>query len=60
MIVIPRLDRGIQKILDCPVEPDNDNIYIACGFTYGLLLMWIGLIEYADKALYDFVYRLLQ
>jgi hypothetical protein len=45
MIVIPRLDRGIQKILDCPVppkerrasKPDNDNMYIACGFTYGLL-----------------------
>ncbi|MBU4387796.1 general secretion pathway protein GspK, partial [Candidatus Dependentiae bacterium] len=23
--VIPRLDRGIQKTLDCPVKPDNDS-----------------------------------
>jgi hypothetical protein len=32
-----RVDRGIQKPLDCPVKPDNDNICIACNFTYELL-----------------------
>ena len=24
--VIPRLDRGIQKTLDCPVKPENDRL----------------------------------
>jgi hypothetical protein len=38
MIVIPRLDRGIQKGVDCPVKPDNDNISISCDFTYEFLI----------------------
>jgi glycosyltransferase involved in cell wall biosynthesis len=33
--VIPRLDRGIQKTLDCPVKPDNDKHYNPPDAVYG-------------------------
>ncbi len=32
--VNPRLDRGIQKIPDCPVEPDNDKSLVTCWCFY--------------------------
>ena len=32
--VIPRLDRGIQKTLDCPVKPDNDKLITTSDAEY--------------------------
>ena len=37
IIVIPRLDRGIQETLGGPVEPDDNNICIACNLNDELL-----------------------